>query len=113
MSDHAVNGCPAVHELRAFGLGLLTGPAAAVVEDHVSHCPDCCRTLQGVGHDTLIELVRPPTRPPLRWKLSPRLLTAPTMGAECPPALRDHPRYRVLDFLGKGGMGPFSRPNTS
>ena len=44
--------------MRAFGLGQLAGAAASAVEDHVSHCPECCQTLESVGADTLIHLVQ-------------------------------------------------------
>ena len=109
MSDLTVAGCPDVHELRSFGLGLLNGDAASAVEAHVSHCPECCRTLQGVGGDTLIGLVRA-VRPPADPAEAPTMAfdSAASVGSvveDCPPALRGHPRYRVLAFLGKGGMG--------
>ena len=93
---------------------MLNGDAASAVEAHVSHCPECCRTLQGVGGDTLIGLVRA-VRPPANPAEAPTMafdscrLRRPEASsariADCPPALRDHPRYRVLAFLGKGGMG--------
>jgi WD40 repeat protein len=112
MSDRAIACHPDMMELRAFGLGQLGDVAATVVEAHVSHCPECCRALQGVGADTLIHLVRA-VRPPANLTETPTMALGsaaeecivPGEIADCPPALRDHPRYHLLALLGNGGMG--------
>jgi hypothetical protein len=129
-TPHASPDC-----LRLFGTGQLSADEAASVETHVSDCPDCGGALRSVADDPFIELVRratsaPPSLPsPHGWgrvgvggdttpQFVSRVLgencadsTLPEAGpaapaiVEVPAELREHPRYRVLELLGHGGMG--------
>src|SRR5262245_46962484 len=116
---------PSLDCLSLFGTGQLSADEAAAVEAHVSDCPECCEALRGVADDSFAALVRRAT------SASPASLsgdTAPQFGSrllpgcradstfpgahaaapaavEAPEELREHPRYRVLDLLGQGGMG--------
>jgi hypothetical protein len=49
---------PSVDKLRTFGLGQLDEAEAAAIEEHVSHCDACCRTLAEARPDTLIEILK-------------------------------------------------------
>jgi WD40 repeat protein len=115
---------PSVSQLRTFGLGQMNAAEAAVIEEHVSHCDACCRTLADVRSDTFIDILRSsslsapgvpaseslteaPDRPrPVADSgrtsadspAEPDLISAPT-------ELLQHPRYRILGLLGSGGMG--------
>jgi WD40 repeat protein len=116
---------PSLDSLRLFGTGQLTGDEAAGIEAHVSGCPECCGTLHGIADDSFIDLVRRSASPRAASPsgdttphFASRLLgenradsTLPEAGpdapaiVEVPAELREHPRYRVLELLGHGGMG--------
>jgi hypothetical protein len=81
---------PSPRDLAAFDAGTLPAAARAEVESHVANCGDCCRTLDRLPDDDFVMRLR-------------ALAGAPP--AEVPPALADHPRYRVEELLGAGGMG--------
>ncbi len=126
MSDRTEYAHPSVQQLRTFGLGQLGTEEASVVEEHISHCEACCRTLAQVGPDTLLDLLRA-ARPapdaqgatvaPTEAEPAGNLVLAAqreSTSAESsdapaplglPPELVAHPRYRVLALLGAGGMG--------
>src|SRR5262245_26752233 len=116
---------PSLDCLRLFGTGRLSADEAAGVEAHVSDCPECCQVLRGVPDDSFIVLVRDSTSSRAAspsGATTPQFTsrrrgencadsTAPDSGpaapgiVEVPPELREHPRYRVLELLGHGGMG--------
>src|SRR5262245_36970994 len=52
-SDH-----PPKDLLHAFGLGRLDFPAAAVVEEHLNHCGDCCECLNCLPADAFVAGLR-------------------------------------------------------
>src|SRR5262245_51199747 len=116
---------PSPDYLRLFGTGQLSADEAASVEAHVSDCPDCGGALRSVADDPFVALVRratsaPPasrsgdTTPQFVSRLPeascadstfPEASPAAPAIVEVPAELREHPRYRVLELLGYGGMG--------
>jgi formylglycine-generating enzyme required for sulfatase activity/tRNA A-37 threonylcarbamoyl transferase component Bud32 len=76
---------PPADTLRAFGQGTLDGATARTVWDHVAGCPDCRQAVVSLSG----------------LSAGPRD-AAP---AAAPPELADHPQYRVIRELGRGGMG--------
>jgi tRNA A-37 threonylcarbamoyl transferase component Bud32/tetratricopeptide (TPR) repeat protein len=109
---------PDLDQVRRFGLGQLVGAEAQLVENHVAGCDWCAALLQQAPDDTLIGLLRgretdsddrPPAVPPVPNPAPDSGYTAGTEDMadtpDLPAALREHPRYRVLRLLGRGGMG--------
>src|SRR5262245_55868504 len=121
---NATTSHPAHEELVRFGHGLLPAEERQAVEAHVATCDECTAKLTALDADSLALLLRDgpqlagcPDATPL-----PRSLEGPTAplpglslraegarGGDGPGAvpepLRDHPRYRVLRPIGRGGMG--------
>jgi serine/threonine protein kinase len=116
---------PSPDRLSLFGTGQLSADEAAGIEAHVSDCTECCEALRGVADDSFIALVRRATS---IHPVSPSGDTTPQFASrrlgeisadstspdaspaapgivEVPEELREHPRYRVLELLGHGGMG--------
>src|SRR5262245_2911590 len=111
--------------LRLFGTGQLSADEAAGVEAHVSDCPECCGALRGVADDPFVALVCRATSARAGERSGdttpqfasgafgcggtestfPEAIPAPPAIVEVPVELREHPRYRVLELLGHGGMG--------
>src|SRR5262245_16729475 len=117
---------PTDRELEDFLLGKLVSPDDQTVESHLAECDECRdRALATPADDTLTELLAvartlvdvqrsaAPT-PTLDGSSTPPAF-APTLawdgpagtGDEStpPPALANHPKYRVIRRLGSGGMG--------
>jgi eukaryotic-like serine/threonine-protein kinase len=93
---------PSADQLRAFAHGRLSASAMADVESHVANCDECCRQLQNVPDDTLVQLAREAATFGFRQELSQPATQSPPA---IPPELAEHPRYRVLSLVGTGGMG--------
>src|SRR5262249_31048977 len=89
---------PTADQLAAFDQGRLAAAEWEEAERHVSQCPSCWHTLETVPDDALAALLK---------TVAGRPTTAPALPAgPAPPAeLAAHPRYRVVGFLGAGGMG--------
>ena len=100
---------PPRETLLAYGLGKLDATESVAVEAHIDECEECCETLLGMDGDTFVEIVR--RSGPLQdaSPAVPRTVGLDQADNETvcslPVALADHPRYRVIELLGKGGMG--------
>jgi tRNA A-37 threonylcarbamoyl transferase component Bud32/anti-sigma factor RsiW len=124
-----MNASPAAHpdaeRLRAYGLGQLDADQASAIEVHVAACQTCCESLVTVPDDQLVSLLRsavssatepdadarstlPPSEKQAEAFREQATLVHPaksTSDLEVPPELAEHPRYRIVELLGVGGMG--------
>ncbi|MGE3805963.1 MAG: WD40 repeat domain-containing serine/threonine protein kinase [Gemmataceae bacterium] len=106
---------PSIAELAAFDRGELPSARWEIVQGHVSTCDLCCSKLETIPDDRFAFLLRQAGRRvdtrALHLEATPLLGTAPTpthpppVAPDIPEELRDHPRYRVVSTIGKGGMG--------
>ena len=104
-------GHPTPADLQAFVLGTLPDPAADAVESHLSACPACQQVAADAADDTLVSFLRS-AETSQAGPVTPGTGFAETVGLPTgsaadhrPPELADHPRYRLLRPLGRGGMG--------
>jgi predicted Ser/Thr protein kinase len=110
--NEAERSHPTPAQLAAFDLGHLAPDDWALVERHVADCAACCAALEALPDDTLVTLVRGVGRLPdpvvadtVDWTASGDTPAPAAPATDIPAALADHPRYRVLELLGVGGMG--------
>jgi WD40 repeat protein len=108
---------PEQDRLVRFGHGLLPTEERQIVEAHVTICDECAARLTALDADSLALLLRHgpdlatcPASTPL--PASPEGRTASVHGlalaSGCdtvPERLLEHPRYRVIRLIGRGGMG--------
>jgi serine/threonine protein kinase len=111
---------PTADELLAFGLGKLAEAETPALESHLAGCSQCRKALDELPADKFLAKLRQAmeegsTTKPLseavtlaRTEKADRAVEdgdkVPFLG-ELPPELANHPRYRVLQELGAGGMG--------
>jgi len=95
---------PSPDQLAAFDAGRLSPMEQTVVEEHVASCAACCRRLEAVPEDPFAALVRAfgGSRPG-DTDTEPGRGSPPDL--DVPDPLVGHPRYRVLECVGAGGMG--------
>lgn len=91
--------------LRSYALGELDDRAAEQVESHMKGCPDCRRE---VVETTSAAIPAPPRlaggdREATSKGREPAPEAVPSRAI--PPGLADHPDYRIIRELGRGGMG--------
>jgi len=84
---------PDADDLRAYAVG--QGDTAAV-EEHLAECEDCWRVVEEAqAGQHMVRVLRHLPLEMLGEGATPRF----------PAELRGHPRYRLLEFVGQGGMG--------
>lgn len=89
---------PPVDQLAAFGYGKKGEAESAEIADHLAGCATCQQVVETLPDDALLRLIRP--------LFQPGYTVATThIDAWVPPELVNHPRYRLLAWLGAGGMG--------
>src|SRR5260370_29383857 len=77
-------------QLAAYGLGKLDDTETSAVVEHLETCETCRQTVEETPSDTFLnalQAARPAPEPAL------------------PPELVNHPRFRIVRELGRGGMG--------
>jgi serine/threonine protein kinase len=111
MQDRSENH-PSPDQLRAFDLGRLASTEWSAVEHHLLECPECSGQIQELPEQTLADLLGEydPERPSGETPAGPATppgpaFSPPVAEPELPPELAEHPRYRLLGYLGAGGMG--------
>jgi HEAT repeat protein/tRNA A-37 threonylcarbamoyl transferase component Bud32 len=97
--------------LVAYGLGQLDEKELVDVDAHLAECDLCRQVVEGVAPDTLLTLLRnaptdsDSTPPRNGFHHPPAGATQELVATPPPTALTAHPRYRVGELLGVGGMG--------
>ncbi len=114
-----MNAPPSIHPtdqtLSSYGLGKLDDRSAEAVNEHLEQCPDCRKRVAEMPADSFLERVREAKRAGhsrsggLEPDSSQSQRGTGTLGASpahtLPPGLAEHPDYKVLRELGRGGMG--------
>ena len=102
----STNDHPDRLQLTAFLDGRLSEEERIVIERHVESCDDCCVAMSEMPQDTLSGRLLDVDTDPDDSSVAAESLAPPSEDvSRVPAALVDHPRYRILGPLGKGGMG--------
>jgi serine/threonine protein kinase len=98
---------PTANELADFSAGKVDEDVLIRIQGHIAQCPHCRAVLKSLPPDEFTTLLREAVKLPSPPGHDGRLPgpVALTLDPEVPAALLDHPRYRVVDKLGAGGMG--------
>jgi serine/threonine protein kinase len=101
---------PTARALALFGHGKLSEDQAANISAHLEVCSDCRAAVANLPPDSFMGKVKAAdpaaaSRPPVA---SPSRLGQTTAGAapaDVPAELANHPKFRIIRELGRGGMG--------
>jgi uncharacterized protein (TIGR03067 family) len=93
---------PRDDKLGDFFHGRLPADEAAVVEEHLADCERCCLLVENVPNDSFMRRLRAARALP---SVDTQVDLASNTLLEEPGELANHPRYRVVRPLGRGGMG--------
>ena len=119
MTQHATQH-PTPQQLADFALGRGGVDVVDAVARHIESCETCCEALATVSDDAVVRLARTAMRDAESSdqtsadtssdSLSPtssdlRHSESPVTDDDVLAALQEHPRYRVLERIGTGGMG--------
>ncbi len=92
--------------LTAFSTGSLKEPVASEVTDHLLECDACThKLLELQSEDTLLDLLKQQEVPVDCRTTASRAISAPSGGIKELELLSDHPRYELLELIGRGGLG--------
>ncbi len=95
---------PTPESLVGFAQGRLEDADAVAIAEHLDVCASCQQAVLAIPNDPLFALLCSGSSTPVPH---PDLvaLTVSHVDVGMPSELRDHPRYRLLQRLGAGGMG--------
>ena len=92
---------PSVKELTAFSNGCLSIDDAKVVEIHIGECQPCCDTLLGLSDtDTIAILLKQ-----IGGSIDSSNLDELHSEVNIEQTFSQHPRYRIVERIARGGMG--------
>ena len=99
---------PKPDQLRAFDQGRLRPAEWGAVERHILDCAACADQLQKLPEQRLVDLLGE-YDPSRTCGDTPDGISTPwappAVAEEIPRELAEHPRYRLQELLGAGGMG--------